>query len=590
MLQISVIITVCFFFVIVWVTFVGFWPFTKAFSLSGLLSFWKASEQLKRKIKEAIQKLPTTGTTEERRNEFVSQYNEINDYFKKDQSVFSHSWLEFTEQLVKPSDKDPVFQNSKRPEEFFILKDFLKQKNINLKLLESMPGILVGLGVLGTFLGLSVSLIPALDKLQGEPSEAIKILISGAGVAFFTSVAGLLCSLIFNIISDKKISGLEIQLNKFNSLLEKSLKLITEEDLLTKHLQELHQQRKHLENMDENLALKIGDSVKQMGEEIQKSISQSNQNVSEKFLEKIAEKMEKGMGDFSRKQMENIERTLASLQEDIPPLISRLENSQKQNEETTKTLIDQLATSSKDNQAQINKSLIHAIQDMKGEFEEITQNLKEGMTQTLLDSSKELKNLLSNVFEKNNVLLKETEESKKSFQKNIDQTVDKLHAFADHLNKIISELSDTATPNIQSAIEKFNEAVEQQKQVVKKNEQYIHSLDNLSKELKEMSFSVSETMEKLPDFITQINQSNESLKEVWDRYEKRFSKVDESATKLFKDISEGLDLVSQKSAKHIDELYNLSKGISRGFAQAATLEDLKEAVSELSEVVNKLKE
>ena len=227
---------------------------------------------------------------------------------------------------------------------------------------------------------------------------------------------------------------------------------------------------------------------------------------------------------------------------------------------------------------------------MKGAFEEITQNLKEGMTQTLSNSAKELENLLSNISEKNHTFLKQTEESQMSFQKDISKTADKLYAFTDHLNKIISELSDTAAPNIQSAIEKFNEAAEQQKRIVGKNEQYIHSLDSLSKELKEMSFSMSETVEKLPEFITQINQSNGSLQEIWSNYEKRFYNVDESARKLFENVSEGLNLVSQKSAKHIDNLYNLSKSISSNFAQAATLEELKEAVSELSESVNKLKE
>ena len=319
MSQISYIITIFFIFVIVWVTIAGFWPFTKAFGLSGLLSFWKEMEQLKRKIKEAIQKLPTASTTEEQRNEFAGQYNEINDYFKKDQSVFSHLWQEFTEQLVEPTDKKEVLRNSIRPKKFFTLEDFLKQKKINLKLLESMPGILVGLGVLGTFLGLSISLIQAFPLLQDNPetkklTDAVQILISGAGVAFFTSVFGLLCSLIFNIISDKKISSLQIKLNEFNSLLEKSLKFITEEELLMEHLKESKQQGKYLSNMDENIELKIGDiirnSVEQMGEKVQQVISQSNQNISEKFLDDMANQMTKGMGDFSRKQLENMEKTL----------------------------------------------------------------------------------------------------------------------------------------------------------------------------------------------------------------------------------------------------------------------------------------
>ena len=472
---ISLVITVVFIFIILWGAISGFWPFTKEFGLSGFYSVIKEMRHLKKILNQAIHKLPIEGSVKERREEFTKKFNEINDHFQK-QSVFSHIWNEFTEQLVYPSDKEPNFQNSMRPENFFTLEYFLKKKRINLKLLESMPGILVGLGVLGTFTGLSLSLWLIKDILETKPSEAVKILIPGASVAFLTSVAGLLCSLIFNIISDKKSSVLQNLLNLFNSLLEKSLKFVTEEDLLKQNLKELQQQNKYLVNMDENIALKIGEHFGKIGETIQKSISQSNQNISEKFLENIAEKMGKGMGDFSKQQIENTEKTLLALQENIPPLISRLENSQKQSEQTSQALISQLATSSQDSQNQISSVLKDNLSNMKTEFEEITENLKEGMTQTLLDSSKELKNLLSSVLEKNNAFLKETEESKQSFQKDIDQTVEKFHAFTDQLNKIMSEFNNTTSPNIQKAIEKFSEAGEQQNRIVEKNEQYIHAL------------------------------------------------------------------------------------------------------------------
>ncbi len=583
---VSLTITIVFIFIILYVAIAGPFIKIKLFGLSDLLSFCRVAKQLSREIKAAIQQLPTS----DQRNEFARQYHKINDYFR--QSVFSHLWLEFTEQLIKPSDKETVFQNSIRPEKFFTLEYFLKEKKINLKLLASMPGILVGLGVLGTFFGLSVSLVPALYKLQETPTEAVQILISGAGVAFFTSVAGLLCSLIFNIISDNTISALQNDLNRFNSQLEKSLKFITEERLLTTHLEESQQQGKYLSNMDENIALKIGnivkDSVEQMGGKIQQMISQSNQNISERFLDDIVNQMTKGMGDFSRKQVEHMEKTLTSLQDNIPPLLSRLENSQKQNEEVTNTFINQLAVSSRDSQDQINKSLIHTMQGMKGVFEEITQNLKQGMTQTLSDSSKELKTLLSNVSEKNNVLLKQTEESTMSFQKDIDQTADKLHAFTDHLGKIISELNDTMIHNIQSAVEKFNEAGEQQKQIMEKNEQYVRSLDSLSGELREVSLSVSNAIQELPGFIKNINQSNESLQKVWSGYEKRFLKVDESAAKVFTNIDECLQSLTTGSAQYIQKLYQQSTQISGQFAQA--VEDLQATISELSEVVNKIKE
>ena len=321
-----------FIFIIVDMTFFSFslslFPFNKKIGFFSLVSFWKKTKELDENIRLAIKELPTS----DYRNNFTKKYHEINEKFSSSKYIFNHLWKEFSEQLVEPTDKEPIFQNSIRPEKFFTLEYLLKKQNINSKLLESMPGILVGLGVLGTFSGLSVSLFLVFPDLAGQNpnlKEAINTLISGASVAFFTSVVGLLCSLIFNFILDKKMSILQSSLNDFNFSLERNLKFVTEEHLLTNHLKELYQHGKYLENMDEKIALKIGDYIEQIGNKVQGAISQGNQNISEKFLSDMANQITQGMGDFSRKQMENLDKTLSALQSNIPSLISKLENSQR---------------------------------------------------------------------------------------------------------------------------------------------------------------------------------------------------------------------------------------------------------------------
>ena len=575
----SLTITAVFILVILYVTFI------KAFGLPGLLSFWKETEQLNKNFKEAIQKLPTADTIEEKRNEFVRQHQEIDDYFKDDRSVFSHLWMEFTEQLIEPTDREPVFQNSIRPEKFFTLENFLKQKNINLKLLESMPGILVGLGVLGTFVGLSISLLrvlPYLEEGNQNLNQAVEILMSGASVAFFTSVVGLFFSLLFNFSSDKKMSALQIQLNKFTYTLENSLKFITEEHLLTMQLRESRQQGKYLSNMDEKIALKIGDivgnSIEQMGGQIQQVISQSNQNVSESFLNNIANQMTKGMGDFSRKQVENMEKTLTSLQDNIPPLISRLENSQKQNEETAKNLIEKLSSSSLENQERIHESFVQTLQNM----EVITEDIKKGMAQTFSNSQEEFKKVLLNFSGTNNDLLKQMEKSKTNYQSLLEQTAARLHSFSDRLEKALSEINHVTADSVKSAVGHFQKAVDQQEQIAQKNEKYINSLDALSGQLKNMSSSLSQTIQKLPESIERIDRSNIVLQKIWSDYDTRFKNVDESAKKLFEHITEGLNSVSIKSAEYIKNLSQQSVQVSSHFAQA--VEELQSAIDDLKKV------
>ena len=150
----------------------------------------KEFQNIKRRLNEAINMLPE----QDHRNEFVRDYRDIDENFSKEDSVFSYLWKEFNEQLIKPSQEVSVFQNSIRPKEFFTLNHILGQHNINLRWLNSLSGILVGLGVLGTFVGLTFSLMSVVPSLFGEGKDlnkAVETLISGSGVAFITSIAGL---------------------------------------------------------------------------------------------------------------------------------------------------------------------------------------------------------------------------------------------------------------------------------------------------------------------------------------------------------------------------------------------------------------
>ena len=566
-------------------TFFGLWPFNRKIGFFSLLSFWKKTKELDENIKSAIKELPKDNF----RNEFTKKYHEINEKFSSQKYIFNHLWKEFTEQLIEPTDTEQIFQNSIRPEKFFTLEYLLKKKNINSKLLDSMPGILVGLGVLGTFVGLSVSLFSAFPYLTDQNpnlQEAIKVLISGASVAFFTSVFGLGCSLLLNFISDKRMSILQSSLNDFNFSLERSLKFVTEEHLLTSHLKELYQHGKHLENMDEKIALKIGDHIEQIGNKIQGAISQGNQNISEKFLSDMANQMTQGMGDFSRKQMESLDKTLSVLQSNIPSLISKLEKSQKENEEKTIELIDYLSTISKDNQTQINNSLIEATQNIKSEFEEIVRNLKQGMNQTLSDSSGELRKLITSLGEMNQKILKQTDESKTVYQNQLDEIAKNLHSFTDRLEKAISEINDITSKNIKEALYSFHQAAEQQKQIVTENKTYINSLNNLTDSLKPIPSSLLAITKKLPELIEQIDNSNKDLQTVWNNYEIRFKDVDKSAEQIFIKIKEGLGSVAKESAVYIENLNKQIAQLSNSFSQ--TVEDLKETIEELN--INKLKE
>lgn len=80
---------------------------------------------------------------------------------------------------------------------------------LNLKVLNTIPNILTSIGILGTFIGLTI----ALQQFDSDSSEQIRksinSLLGGMSSAFWTSVAGMLCSAIFLFFSKKRLNRMD---------------------------------------------------------------------------------------------------------------------------------------------------------------------------------------------------------------------------------------------------------------------------------------------------------------------------------------------------------------------------------------------
>lgn len=110
-------------------------------------------------------------------------------------------WQEFDESLVQSADCAHLF-NTVDAAHFFsdiTLAGSLTQN----RLLAAVPAFLTAIGVLGTFVGLQLGL-SNLELHQGAGVEELRngigSLISGASIAFLTSIWGVALSLLFNIV------------------------------------------------------------------------------------------------------------------------------------------------------------------------------------------------------------------------------------------------------------------------------------------------------------------------------------------------------------------------------------------------------
>jgi len=194
----------------------------------------------------------------------------------KEHDIIFEETEEFCESIV--NDKNVL------PAKEFIDPEHILQKNkLNVGFLMSIPGIMLSLGICGTFIGI----LFALNKSQWDvdftqQETIIKNLINGAGVAFITSIVGCSCSIIFTIIKRMALRHYEISISLYQSKLDKFFHRLTSEQLLNDFAVNQSYQQKVLD--------KIAESSEQQVEALQ-AFSTDLASTIEKSLQKCFEEI-----------------------------------------------------------------------------------------------------------------------------------------------------------------------------------------------------------------------------------------------------------------------------------------------------------
>lgn len=83
----------------------------------------------------------------------------------------------------------------------YVNEDSVIDKPGHAQLADLIPGLLTSLGILGTFVGLIMGLSGVDFSSASGTMDSIRTLLSGMKTAFYTSVVGISCSLVFNMVN-----------------------------------------------------------------------------------------------------------------------------------------------------------------------------------------------------------------------------------------------------------------------------------------------------------------------------------------------------------------------------------------------------
>lgn len=440
----------------------------------------------------------------------LNDLNEIiNKEFSKDNSVkklWKNFYNSFIETKNEIDDEMKVFQTIDA--EYYFNNNTLFYENFNHKLFKYIPQGFVGLGLLGTFLGLSIGL----DSLNLEPealNNSIKSLLGGVKTSFYSSLYGMYFSIVFSIYSNIYLGEFEKTIilikDKLNTMFNKNNELRTFDDIKNK----IDSLKISTEDMAENIAneLQVGlGDIKNSNEEtlgsIKSSLSTFSENINDTFDSSLGNNLNR---IFNKEFIQNFE-----------------------------TIKDQLLEASTQNN-QLIKSFKDEIKEISLEIKNTNDYYKEShesIIENLVNFDEKFRDSFNHFEEVSNKSIIQFKQINELFENNNSQ-ISRIENF---LNK-----SETMT----DSLEKF---IESEKSIIILWENYKESFNNLNKTINSSMVNYEEnlriTSEKYESILKEnFGEYKEIIDQISNEYTKKFR---EGLNQLFNDYDSNLSNVVDK--------------------------------------------
>lgn len=326
-------------------------------------------------------------------------------------------------------DDDGKIRTSDFASDYFNLVEVLSVKRINRQAMGAAAGILVGIGVLGTFVGLSLAV--AKIKMGAEVDikamwSSINMLLGGMKIAFVTSVAGMLlssvytffekialnnltktCAQISDLLDDQYyISDLEkqnIETNRRNEMFLKQIGTIVHdiksidddanELTIGNMLRDIKQCNENQVNAINNVAEEVcngmGDSLRILGDRLVDAINNPNgglaggvieqlQNAISEMLVKLNENLDKGAGAKLEELGSQLQFASESLK-NLPLVMSELSNQLRSDLDQ----IERRVAAMNENSAQIGVNLAEQQSTLNAQTEKLVNDFDAGIKKSV---------------------------------------------------------------------------------------------------------------------------------------------------------------------------------------------------------------
>lgn len=487
-------------------------------------------------------------------------------------------WLEFDESLVTTPEKDRVY-NTLDAEHFFNGQS-LAYGITSSRLLASAPAFLTAIGVLGTFVGLTMGL----RELQINDADAdalqagISAMINGAAIAFMTSVWGVFLSLIANLAEKiverhalRKIYALQHRIDRIFERLpaEKTLMEIAgHSKASTRALDELaekigSQLQETVESMSNDMQQAMTDALNNVMGPAMQSLVEGSQDQSSKALAGLVENFTESLQDAGQAQGAQLSSAATEVGEAVSAMSSQMDQ-----------VFTRLTEQQDSSQALVSRS---------------NEQFSEQLTQQREDAEKrqaEMENRFNKLMEKLDQRLNDQFSNAAEQDSARQNQFEKLIAqMAEHQQNELTQQSAAAEQRERA---RSDAATEHERELQARFDSQLETLVNAQQDLMQ---SVSDGMLSVQRQMTQLTDQHQSLTEslsgVSEGAQRSSQHMQNSATQLgtlstnLKGATEVLDQRVGETTNQLDKLTEHGQQMTELlFEQSEQLTPLRESIAQ----------
>lgn len=552
------------------------------------------------------------------KKEFPKRFEEYREKIIR-QPALRRAWLEFEETLVipPPDAGDDIFNTSDVSSYFN--HTTVVSPNVSFNYYRSVPNLLTGLGILGTFLGLAAGVNAASSGLSSSDptviTESLDQLLQGSSLAFLTSITGIFLSLIFVLINARISNHLDRLVALLADSIEATMTRVTAASVALKQLNYAEQTTRELKTFNTDLVLSI-----------QQTLEEKIANRLSPQLAKLLEAVESLRGDratdsenvianminhFSRAIHDQAGNQFDQLGETVGNLSAMLRSSTNSLTETQEKVRETL----EQNTAKVAETLANTGTSIISNMTTQLQHTLKGLGSATADQFEQMNATIQGLNSIVNGLTVSLDESQMKMQTSIDHSTNTM---VNAVTTAAKETTERLTSNVESSVGEIRSATKQLTVAMNATESTISELRSFSEKFRDLSdvienthYRISQTtspirdglmaierattqhgellrhsgehLSEMRDLTVQLGQHGESVKQTWEVYHKRFDGIDESLAKVFENLDNGLTMYCETINRFVQELDTTAGNCISKLSSANS--ELKIAIEELGDTL-----